>query len=95
MDKVHVSQQPLCATGVITCTYMSFKLPVARLEVIHVFHKNRNLGFHFGGQLFTNVYDPDPGIRVAFLGINRNRVLCLCLQGNSIDMGYQTSWAIY
>ena len=101
VDKVHVSQQYLSASSVITYTGMS----LACLEAIQGFHKSRNLGFHFSAQLSTDVCSP--GIRMyvkvrrkkrvrgvvearlpACLGINRDRVLRHCLQGNSIDMGY-------
>jgi hypothetical protein len=101
IDKVHVSQQSLSASSIITYTGMS----LARLEVIQVFHKSRNFGFHFSAQLPTD--GCGPGIRMyvkvhrkkrvrgivevcfpACLRINQDRVLHRCLKRDSIDLGY-------
>ena len=101
IDKIHLSQQSLSAFGIIT--YASVSL--ARLEVIHVFHKSRNLGFHFSAQLAADACGP--GIRMyvnarvrgivepclpACLRINRDNVLHRFLQRDFIDL-YDPSWA--
>src|SRR6266702_5309714 len=53
IDKIQVSQQLLSASSIITYASMS----LARLEVIHDFHKSRNLGSHFCAQPLTNACD--------------------------------------
>ena len=109
IDKIHVLQQHLSTSSVVTYASIS----VARLEAIHVFHKRRNLGLHFSAQLFADTCRP--GIRMyrmyvnvcrkrvrgivepclrACLRITRYRDLRRCLQRNCIDVGYDTSWAL-
>ena len=47
VDKIHVSQQLLSPCGVMDYTSRT----LARIEVIHIFHKSDKLGFQFSAKL--------------------------------------------
>ena len=88
IDKIQVSQQLLSASSVITYASMS----LARLEVIHGFHKNRKLGFHFVAQPLTEACDL--GIR-KYVKVRKKRVTAIVkrtsvLASESITIGLCT-----
>ena len=51
INKIHISQQLLSTFGVVLDSSRSF----ARIEVIHMFHKNDNHGFQFSAKLPTGL----------------------------------------
>ena len=51
VDKIHISQQLLSTSRVMDHTISS----LARIEVLHVFHKSGELRFRFGAELPTGL----------------------------------------